>query len=260
LKATKVISFLESVAPPSYDYSIIGDEEGLLLGDADQRVNKVGVVWDLNPWVLKHMAADGVDLIVTHTYPFLRREVAKLEGYSCLNDLSINELKKALLRDKRIVLYRAHTSWDNASGGNNDKLAEELGLTRITKVPFGRTGVIKTTSLADFSLAVKTALGSQVVRFSGDPQREVTSVMVAAGTGFLFPELIEYCYQQGIDVLVSGDLVKKNARRALELGVALVDAGVRETELPGMKALTLRLQQAGFKAEFYDSGDYYGYV
>jgi hypothetical protein len=42
--------------------------------------------------------------------------------------------------------------------------------------------------------------------------------------------------------------------------VSLIDAGPRETELPGMKALINKLIEAGFNAVFYDSGDYYGYV
>jgi putative NIF3 family GTP cyclohydrolase 1 type 2 len=84
--------------------------------------------------------------------------------------------------------------------------------------------------------------------------------MVVAGTGFLFPELVDYCYKEGIDVLVSGDLIKKTAKRGLELGVALIDAGARETELPGMIALSKSLKDKGFDCQYYDVGDGYEYI
>ncbi|MBD3312631.1 hypothetical protein GF352_04225 [archaeon] len=260
LTAKKVINTLNELAPPSF--SVLGDEEGLLLGDEDQPVNKVGVVWNLSPNILSLMAGDGVDFIITHTYPFLRRGVAKLDGYECLSDnaLFTNKLKKKLLRQKGIALYRVHSSWDNAVGGNNDALAAALELRRVEKVAFGRVGSVKPLNLRAFSSFVKEKLGSPSLRFVGDPGAMVNRVMVAAGTGFLFPELIEHCYQEGVDVLVSGDLVKKAAKRALELGVFLIDAGALETEQPGMKALTNKLRERGFKAVLYESGGFYEYV
>lgn len=260
LTAKNVINALNKLAPPSY--SVLGDEEGLLLGDGDQQVNKVGVVWNLSPNVLSLMISEGVDFIITHTYPFLRRGVAKLEGYDCLSDNALfnNKLKKKLLRQKGVVLYRVHSSWDNAVGGNNDSLAAALELKRVEEVPFGRVGSVKPVTLKAFTRFVKKRLGSRSLRFVGDPGAMINRVMVAAGTGFLFPELIEHCYQEGVDVLVSGDLIKKAAKRALELGVFLVDAGALETEQPGMKALTNKLKEMGFKAVLYESGVFYEYV
>ncbi len=255
LTAGSVIRRLNDLAPKSF--SVLGDEDGLLIGDEDQRVSKVGVCWDLTPLVLNKVINDGVDFIVVHTYPFLRRNVAKLTGYNSLSSDSLfpNKLKKRLLRRNNIVVYRVHSSWDNAVGGNNDVLAGLLGLTKIKSVPFGRVGFIKSLTLKDFGLKVKRVLNLKHLKVVGSLKSKINSVMVVSGTGFLFPELIEYCYVNGIDLLVSGDLIKKSVKLASELGVSLIDAGARETELPGIKVLASKLG-----AKFYDCGGVYEYL
>ena len=260
LTAGKVMNALSEIAPTTY--SVLGDEEGLLMGNEDQKITKIGVSWYLSLELLNTMLKDGVDFIITHTYPFLRMKAAKLEGYTNLNAEALypNNIKKKILRQAGAALYRTHSSWDNATGGNNDVMAKLLGLERVEKVPFGRTGFVKPATLKAMAEQIKKTLNCSIVKFSGNPETKITRIMIVTGTGFLFPELVEYCYTNGIDALVSGELIKETVKRANELGVALIDAGSHETETPGMNELAKRLKEKGFNAEYYDSGELYGYV
>ncbi len=256
--AGDVINVLNKLAPPSF--SVLGDEEGLLVGNEDWKVSRIGIVWDLSLRQLKMMIKDRVDFIVTHTYPFLRQRAAKLEGYESIGVFPVNSVKRDLLFRNRIVLYRLHSSWDNADGGNNDVLAKLLGLSRVEKVPFGRRGFVVTCSLRKFAGIVKKKLDLKFLRVAGNLKKKISSVMVVSGTGFLFTELIDYCYREGIDVLVSGDLTKKAIKRGRELGVCLIDATPKRTELPGMIALANLLRERGIAARFYEDEDGYKYI
>lgn len=260
LTAGKVINALNEIAPTTY--SVLGDEEGLLMGDEDQKITKIGVSWDLSVELLNTMLKDGVDFIITHTYPFLRMKAAKLEGYTSLSTDALypNNVKKKILRQAGAALYRTHSSWDNANGGNNDVLAKLLNLERVEKVPFGRTGFVSPITLKELSEKIKKILNAKITRYSGQADTKITRIMIVTGTGFLYPELVEHCYTNGIDALVSGEFIKETVKRANELGVSLIDAGSRETEMPGMKELANRLRERDFNAEYYDGGELYGYV
>lgn len=71
------------------------------------------------------------------------------------------------------------------------------------------------------------------VRYAGDADALVATVAVAPGSG---SSLIEGASIRA-DVLVTGDVSHHQARRALDLGLAVVDAGHVPTERPGLRAL-----------------------
>jgi dinuclear metal center YbgI/SA1388 family protein len=91
---------------------------------------------------------------------------------------------------------------------------------RIGRLPVGQT-------LAEFAKEVKKTLGLDNIRLSGQPDRHVKKVALCGGSG---GSLIEKAAQMGADVFVTGDIKYHDAQRALELGIALIDAGHYGTE------------------------------
>lgn len=92
----------------------------------------------------------------------------------------------------------------------------------------GRAGQLGTAvTLADFSRQVKSRLGLDYVQVVGDQGRMVRKIAVVSGSGASF---ISKASEQNCDVLVTGDLKYHEARLALELGLAVVDAGHQGTE------------------------------
>jgi dinuclear metal center YbgI/SA1388 family protein len=100
------------------------DNVGLLLGDPKAEVRRILTCLTVTPTVADEAVAAGAQLIVTH-HPILFRGVKRLttataEGQSVL----------ALAR-AGIAVFSPHTSFDNARGGINDRLAAKLGLTDV---------------------------------------------------------------------------------------------------------------------------------
>jgi len=241
------------------------DTDRLLTGDKDNLISKIGVVWELTVENLRQMINDGVDLVIVHTYPFSRNDKSmmreeRLRGYEEVVNGDTDELKKKLLKEYNLTLLRFHTAWDNAQGGNNDVLAQLLGLTNVESVPLARVGEVKKLSLENYAMKVKRVLNSVRVKVVGKKHKPITKVMVVAGRGLMFKEFVDYCARNKVDVIISGDATKKVARYATDRGVALIDAGARETEVPGMKELAKRLWDEGLEASFYETKELFSYV
>jgi dinuclear metal center YbgI/SA1388 family protein len=86
--------------------------------------------------------------------------------------------------------------------------------------------------LRSFAARVAEVLETPV-RVAGDPTRPVQTVAVVPGAGSGFVDTLG----GAADVLVTGDVPHHAARRALDRGVAVVDAGHVPTERPGLRAL-----------------------
>ncbi len=101
--------------------------------------------------------------------------------------------------------------------------------------PAGRIGRVEgDVSLAELGERVRDALQGPVPRVAGDPEMRVRRVAVLPGSG---EDFLRAARDAGADVLVSGDLRHHAIRRALDSGLASIDAGHAATERPGVERL-----------------------
>ena len=96
----------------------------------------------------------------------------------------------------------------------------------------GRVGVRPDIALGTFATAVAERLETEP-RVAGDLERPVARIAVVPGAGRSFVDDAAAV----ADVLVTGDVSHHAARRALDRGLAVVDAGHIATERPGLRAL-----------------------
>lgn len=184
--------------------------------------------------VAAHLEQDPVDLLITY-HPLLFTPTTRL-----LAGRSAGARAYRLLR-AGVSLLVTHTDFDAAADGTADALAGFLDLQHVE--PFGddpdlgmpaigRVGHF-IGSLAAIEAIVVDEFGPAGVRVSGDLDMKVERVAVVPGSG---SSLIEAAAEVA-DVLVTGDVSHHSAVAALDLGLAVVDAGHTATERPGMKAL-----------------------
>ena len=111
---------------------------------------------------------------------------------------------------------------------------EDLGLGRIGRLP-------QALPLQDYARQIGAALGANALRLVGDPQRLVSKVACCGGSG---ASLLFDAQRQGADLLVTGDIKYHDARNALDLGLALIDAGHFATEQVMVAGLAEKLRVA----------------
>lgn len=92
---------------------------------------------------------------------------------------------------------------------------------------YGQVGDVVPCSLAAFAEMVKKVLSVSHVRVIGDLQKTINRVACLGGSG---KDFIRDAAKAGADVYVTGDIGYHDAMQALELGLALIDAGHYHTE------------------------------
>jgi len=89
-------------------------------------------------------------------------------------------------------------------------------------------------TLGELEARVARVLPGAVPRTAGDRARRIGRVAVVPGSG---EDLLCAAREAGGDVMVSGDLRHHAVRRALDSGLAAIDAGHAATERPGVERL-----------------------
>jgi len=112
----------------------------------------------------------------------------------------------------------------------------------IEESRLGRCGTLPEPMRArEFAEFVARKLDAQATRFAGDPEASVRNVAVCGGGG---GEMFAEAAARGCQAYVTGDVKYHTLADARDAGLVIVDAGHAETELPGVKALCRRLQEA----------------
>lgn len=108
----------------------------------------------------------------------------------------------------------------------------EVGLGRLGRLP-------EPASLQAVADRVREGLPAPHLRFAGDPSRTVATVACAGGAG---DSLVPAALAADADVLITGDLRHHVTLDALELGLAMIDAGHHATEAAAIPAWSRRLE------------------
>jgi putative NIF3 family GTP cyclohydrolase 1 type 2 len=207
---------LEQLAPARL--ARMGDEPHWQ-GYQRNSVSKLGVCVDSTAENLQLAAELGVDAIVAH------------HGW----DGSLPELVSA----KQMAIYKCHTNWDRAAGGNSVVLAEQLGLREIVGFNYSAVGNCAPMAAADLITRAGRLVRRRAVPYLGDALQQVNRVGVMAGACFGpgFEDEWAELLRQGAQMVLSGDMSQRVARSFVSRGVIAVDIGHSSSELPGMERL-----------------------
>lgn len=207
--AQELIDRFEQFAAPSIAEA--GDPVGLQLGDPNRNIKMVMTTLDVRPEVVEEAIARHVDFIFAH-HPMIFHPAHNLD----LRDPQ-NAMYAQLIKHD-IVVYGAHTNLDNANGGMNDWLADQLQLTGTVALldggtdpmshlhyGMGRVGLLpRPMGVAEFTRYCKQVFGVEGLRLVSDKtERTINKVAVLGGSGGQF---YQQAILQGADAYVTGDI------------------------------------------------------
>lgn len=122
MKVSEIISAIEELAPISLKEEY--DNPGLQVGDSSIEATGALLCVDVTEAVVDEAIECGVNLIISH-HPILFKGLKSVTGKNYIERLVI----KAIKHD--IVIYSAHTNLDNAYGGVNYRIAQNLNLSNV---------------------------------------------------------------------------------------------------------------------------------
>ncbi len=114
-----IVSYLEKVAPPSYQESY--DNSGLITGNPLDEVKGILCSLDATEAVVQEAISLGCNLIIAH-HPIIFKGLKSLTGKNYVERTVI----KAIKND--IAIYAIHTNLDHVAHGVNKKIADKMGL------------------------------------------------------------------------------------------------------------------------------------
>ena len=210
------------------------DNSGLLVGDRNQKVDKIMVTLDITSDVVIQAKQQGVQLIVSH-HPVI---------FKPLKSLNTNDAVY-MLAHFGIAAICAHTCLDAARGGVNDVLADILKLHDVEAVASKETSTMllrvgftdKEYSPEAFARYVGQRLHTKVLLSNAD--KNINKVMLCTGSG---GEFFNDARLHGCQALVTGEAGYHNMIDSANLGVTLIAAGHFETENPIVDTLINFLQ------------------
>ncbi len=249
MTAGEIAAKIQEIAPESLQEA--WDNSGFQAGSPQQPVTKVLTCLDLDFSVLKEAKKLGCEMIVTH-HPLLFSGIRKLTD----EDMT-GRLLRQLVRDD-IAVYSCHTPFDKTRGGNNDVLAEILGLSNVRNLAgekvespakmaadmkeadIGRSGEFRQpVSIAwlverlSRGLCIRSesirivAPGKDGERLGNLSEQKFHKAGLCTGAG---ADLLPMARELGCDVFVTGDVKYHEAQEAVSCGICLIDAGHYGTE------------------------------
>lgn len=225
-----IFDYINSIAP--FEMQCEWDNSGLVVGDFNAEVKKIGVVLDITSAEVKYAAENGIDLIVSH-HPVIFRAVKTFFA----DDPAF------MLAKNGISAICAHTSLDIAKGGVNDALAAALGfenaspLTEIDETAMVRVVETQATTADELAKLVAKKLSTGVTVADGG--KEIKKIALCGGAG---ADFIGDAVAAGCDAYITGEAKHHEFLQAIESGITLIAAGHFETENPVVAVMTENLK------------------
>ena len=236
---------------------------GLLVGDRRAEVERVMTCLTITPASVAEAARERAQLIVAH-HPLPFKPLQKLTTDTTAGRMLL-ELCAA-----RIAVYSPHTAFDSALHGINRQWAAGLELedvqplvpkeeraaeanadedlsgasppASVERIGAGRCGRLASpATLADFAQRVKAFLGLNEVRGVGQPERRVSRVGIACGSG---GDFLAAARRRGCDCLVTGEANFHICLEAEATGVGLILTGHFASERFAVERLAEHLAKA----------------
>ena len=230
------------------------DNDGIMSSpDVTAEVKRVLVALDATHAVIRYAVENGFDTVIAH-HPMIFKGAKNVTP----STLTGRRIVDSLVNGVSVMSF--HTRLDAAEGGVNDELCRALGFEPCEafgddEMPtLGRIAEIPAMTAGELAELVKTKLGCDAVRVSGDLSTTVTRIALCGGDGkdFIYPALAAGC-----QAYITGDAGYNMAEDAAEDGLVTIEAGHYHSEAPVCRVIAEAVRElTGIEAEFVDSCGY----
>ncbi|MBQ1958539.1 MAG: Nif3-like dinuclear metal center hexameric protein [Alistipes sp.] len=226
MKVRDITSLIEEFAPLKLQESY--DNAGLIVGREDDEIHRVLLVVDVTEEVIEEAIENQCDMIVAH-HPIIFHPLKRFNSSTYVERCVEQAIRHG------IVIYAAHTNLDSAQDGMSWRVAQMLGLERVSVLDetnmegagFGVVGELSEPIRSeDFMRRVMREFSVGAIRHSDIVKSEIRRVAICTGAG---GSLIDKARSAGADIYLTSDL-KYNDFMRHENSIILADIGHFESE------------------------------
>jgi dinuclear metal center YbgI/SA1388 family protein len=242
MKVRDILAAIDSFAP--FRLAEEWDNTGLMIGDPDGDVRRLGLSLDPLPEALEEALQKGCQGLLSH-HPLFFKPLRNI-------DLSSPEgrmIRKAVKADMAVIA--AHTNWDGAERGVNRTLAKSIGLRPVSPLVPPEAGEGGLGAVGDFPAAVpvrellgrmKRAWNLTRIDYYGDLDCSILRMALCGGSGgSLWPR----ARAAGADLYVTADMKYHDLLDCTRANLPVASADHGEMESAAMGELARCLAASG---------------
>jgi putative NIF3 family GTP cyclohydrolase 1 type 2 len=256
----EIARVFEQIAP--LHAGVPDDELGFIFGDPSAEVTGVACLWNVQAHSIRRAVARGLNLLICHEGLWLPAQQSPWYDGPPAGEIFSNRLRRQLLEEHRLAVYRSHSNWDALPrDGVPDQAVAALRIPGLQEV--ARQKFFSVQQLAH-PLTVEALAGQAAreldfagCRIFGDRRQKVHRfAFLIGGFGENQWHMPQAARDLGAEAVILGEMSEFIVISCLEMGLPVIETLHSVSEIPAIRrqAEMLAARLPGLPVEYIPSG------
>jgi putative NIF3 family GTP cyclohydrolase 1 type 2 len=239
MTARDVADVLEEIAPLSS--GLPGDQLGFQFGKPEQDITGVACMWAAHTTSIRAAVEQGLNMFICHEALWSRPDDSPWYAVPHVGEIVVNELRRKLLEQHNVVVYRAHSNWDALPvDGVPDQAVAALGIAQLVEVArerfFSVQELPRPMTARELRDQAAQGLGYQGCRLFGDADQVIHRfAFLIGGFGENQLHMPQVARALGAEALIIGEMSEFIVMDAMEMGMPVIETLHSITENPAIR-------------------------
>lgn len=258
--ARDVAAAFEKICPK--ESGLPGDELGFIYGDPGTAITGVACLWNVHANSIRAAISRDLNMLICHESAWMPGQQSPWYDGPKDDAIAVNQMRKQLLDQHHMVVYRSHSNWDGLPvDGVADQADAALGIAGLKLVARQRFFTVqelpRPIRVRELQEIVARSLGFPQCRIFGDGDKSITRfAFLIGGFGENQYNMPQAARDMGAEAIIIGEMSEFIVIGSLELGLPVIESLHSVSESPAIRRQAVVLAKAlpGIKVEFVPSG------
>ena len=245
--ANDIAKGFEEIAPP--ETGISGDQLGFVYGAPETEITGLACLWNVHAQSIRSCVEKQANMIICHESIWLPEQTSPWYAGPGKQDIYSNCVRKKLLDQHRIVVYRSHSNWDALEiDGVADQAVVALGIddlyTTAKQKFFSVRQLPQAMSVEALAKFVEGGLDYHSCRIFGDRKKRIRRfAFLIGGFGENQWHMPQAARELGAEAVIIGEMSEFIVIACLEMGIPVIESLHSASEIPAIKRQAAMLAQ-----------------
>lgn len=237
--ASDIAKAFEQIAPLAS--GLPGDQLGFVHGDPETPVRGLACLWNIHAQSLGACVALEANMLICHEGIWLPEQTSGWYQGPAKEDIHANQVRRQLLDEHRLVVYRSHSNWDAlANDGVPDQALQALGIEGLQTVArqkfFSVQQLPREMTVEALGERVRGGLHFPACRIFGNRDKRIRNfAFLIGGFGENQWHMPQAARDLGAEALIIGEMSEFILIACLEMGLPVIESLHSASEIPAIK-------------------------
>ena len=237
--AHDVAEVFETIAPP--DTGVPGDQLGFIHGESNTDVKGIACLWNLHVLSIGRCSERDLNMLICHEGIWNPEQTSPWYDGPTAQEIHSNRVRRDLLDENQMVVYRSHSNWDALAGdGVHDQAVASLGIPDLDILSrqkfFAVCELPSPMTVAQLKQRAAVGLGYPDCRLFGDPDKEIRRFsFLIGGFGENQFNMPQAARDMGAEAFIIGEMSEFIVISCLEMGLPVIETLHSVSEIPALR-------------------------